>query len=106
MRKYHKPQVRAIVVKFAGDCHCCGATIEPGQLATYYPPGTIASQVKGVIAHIGGLEGNSARCAANIGAKRLSLGPKGRVYPPKAERDPGYVDPGELAADRWNETHS
>jgi hypothetical protein len=21
------------------------------------------------------------------------------------DRDPGYVDPGELAADRWNETH-
>ena len=24
---------------------------------------------------------------------------------PRADRDPGYVDPGELAADRWNETH-
>jgi hypothetical protein len=22
-----------------------------------------------------------------------------------SDRDPGYVDPGELAEDRWNETH-
>jgi hypothetical protein len=24
---------------------------------------------------------------------------------PRVDRDPGYVDPGELAEDRWNETH-
>ncbi len=24
---------------------------------------------------------------------------------PRADRDPGYVDPGELAEDRWNESH-
>ena len=87
-RRYHrKPEPRAMAVKYAGTCHCCGGAIKTGELATYYPPGTIANQTKGVIAHIGGLDGNSARCAANI----------------KSARDPGYVDPGELAADRWNE---
>ncbi len=24
---------------------------------------------------------------------------------PRVDRDPGYVDPGEVAEDRWNETH-
>jgi hypothetical protein len=85
MYRNRRPEPRGLIVKYAAPCICCGATINVGEYATYYPAGTIASQAKGVIGHPGGLEGNSARCAGNI-------------------RD-SYVDPGELAADRWNETH-
>jgi hypothetical protein len=59
-----RPQVRSIVVKYAAPCACCGATIKAGEMATYYPPGTIASRTVGAIAHLGGLDGNSARCTA------------------------------------------
>jgi hypothetical protein len=85
-----KPQVRTITVKYAGQCACCGADIPAGAIADYYPAGTIAGRTTGAIAHMGGLDGNSARCAAEIGRRR----------------DPGYVDPGELAEDRWNEQQS
>jgi hypothetical protein len=71
-----KPQVRTITVKYAGKCRCCGGTIKAGEIADYYPVGTIASRMTAAIAHMGGLDGNSARCAAEI-AKR---------------RDPGFVD--------------
>jgi hypothetical protein len=71
-----KPQVRTITVKYAGTCACCGAEIKAGEIADYYPVGTIASRTTGAIAHMGGLDGNSARCAGEI-AKR---------------RDPGFVD--------------
>jgi hypothetical protein len=70
---------RTITVKYAGKCACCGATIAAGQLADYYP-------ARRQIAHIGGLDGNSARCTSEI--RRADL-----------------RDPGEDAADRWNETH-
>jgi hypothetical protein len=81
-RRYSKPQVRTITVKYAGPCACCGATIKAGEIADYYPPGSLrrstgaTSNPTGAIAHVGGLEGNSGRCAENI-AKR---------------RDPGFVD--------------
>lgn len=61
-----RPQVRSIVVKYAAPCACCGAMIKAGEMATYYPPGTIALRLAGAIAHIGGLDGNSARCTAVI----------------------------------------
>lgn len=50
---------KTISVKFAGKCACCGATIKAGELADYYP-------ARKQIAHIGGLDGNSARCSAEI----------------------------------------
>ncbi len=75
-RSSSKPQVRTITVKYAGQCACCGATIKAGEMADYYPVGTIASRTTSAIAHIGGLDGNSARCSGEI-AKR---------------RDPGFVD--------------
>jgi hypothetical protein len=59
---------RTLVVKYAGDCACCGARIEAGEVATYYPVGTIAGRVTGAIAHVGGLDGNSARCTGVIRA--------------------------------------
>jgi len=65
-----KPAPRNIAVKYAAPCACCGITIQPGELATYYPAGTFASAPEAKIAHIGALEGNSHRCAGNIGAKR------------------------------------
>jgi hypothetical protein len=77
-RRYSKPQVRTITVKYTGKCTCCGAEIPAGSIADYYPVGTIAGQAKGQIAHMGGLDGNSATCAANIR--------KGN------DRDPGFVD--------------
>jgi hypothetical protein len=76
-RKTNEP--RNIVAKFNGTCACCGAAIKAGQWVTYYPG-------RKEIAHVGGLDGNSGTCTANIRAAM-------------------YPDPGELAADRWNETH-
>ena len=87
-RTYRKPTVRTIAVKYAGPCACCGATINAGELADYYPAGTIASRTTPAIAHIGGLDGTSARCASEIRT--------GTEF---------VRDPGEDTADRWNETH-
>jgi hypothetical protein len=67
-RSYLKPTPRNMAVKFAGSCACCGATIKAGELATYYPAGTIAGISAGRIAHIGGLDGNSAKCSGIIKA--------------------------------------
>jgi antirestriction protein ArdC len=44
----------------------------------------------------------TAKREARSHARRYSRG-DGRAQ--AQDRDPGYVDPGELAADRWNETH-
>lgn len=84
MHRYRKPEVRNIMVKFAGTCLCCGAVIKAGEVASFYPVGTIASRTTSAIAHVGGLDGNSPRCTA---VRRAEM----------------YPDPGELAADRWNE---
>jgi hypothetical protein len=65
--------------KFAGKCACCGADIKAGEYITWYPS-------RHEIAHVGGLDGNSSRCASNIAASM-------------------YPDPAELAADRWNEQY-
>jgi hypothetical protein len=77
--RYRSSVPRTITAKFNGQCRCCGAAIKAGETVDYYP------SLK-AIAHVGGLDGNSARCSANIAAKM-------------------YPDPGELNADRWNETH-
>lgn len=58
---------RTITVKFAGKCACCGATIPAGAIASYYP-------ARREIAHLGGLEGNSARCTAEIKQRNESPG--------------------------------
>ena len=73
-RRHSRPQPREITVKFYSKCHCCGAHIPAGTVATYYPVGTIAGQLTGVVAHSGGLEGKSARCASEIAA-RMNSGP-------------------------------
>lgn len=79
MRYRKNTSPRTITVKYDGRCHCCGAVIKRGELATYYPD-------LRAIAHAGGLEGNSARCASEI-----------------RDRAQYVRDPGEDAADRWNE---
>jgi hypothetical protein len=61
-----RPKPRGIVVKFAGPCACCGAIIKPGESAMFYPVGTIAGVHVARIAHIGGLDGNSATCSAAL----------------------------------------
>lgn len=63
-----RPTPRGITVKYAAPCACCGAMIQAGTYATYYPPGTIASRTTGAIAHVGGLDGNSQTCTAQIRA--------------------------------------
>ncbi len=55
-RRYSKPSVRTITVKYAGPCACCGAEIPAGTMADYYPVGTIASRTTAAIAHIGGIK--------------------------------------------------
>ena len=89
-RRYSKPQVRTITVRYAGACACCGATIPAGSIADYYPVGTVAGRNTAAIAHMGGLDGNSARCAANIAARR-------------EDRDPGYVDIDRMYEDQCTE---
>jgi len=69
MTRYYrkaKPQRRSIIVKYAGPCACCGATIAAGEYADYFPVGTIANRTTAAIAHSGGLDGNSPKCTANI----------------------------------------
>lgn len=61
-----KPTTRNIEVKYSAPCACCGAIIKAGELATYYPIGTIAGCHEGKISHIGGLDGNSLKCAAHL----------------------------------------
>lgn len=61
-RRRARPKPRAIVVKYAGPCICCGAEIKAGESATYYPPGTILGITDGKIGHFGGLEGTGERC--------------------------------------------
>ena len=72
-RNYSKPSPRNITVKFAGECASCGGIIKAGSIATYYPVGTAAATALGhsCIAHIGGLDGNSARCADILRAKYI-----------------------------------
>ena len=69
-RRFHRsnarPQPRDMIVKYAGTCACCGAPIKAGELATYYPPGTIAGVTDGRIAHVGGLDGNGVRCSVEL----------------------------------------
>ncbi len=67
-KPYRKPQVRTITVKYAGTCHCCRGEIKAGQMAEFYPVGT-AGNSKGVIAHIGGLDGNSSQCFSKLKAE-------------------------------------
>lgn len=71
-RKYYrsqKPTVRAITVKYAGKCMCCGGIIQPGQIADYYPVGTIAGVHESKIAHLKAVEGNSQVCQAELQKK-------------------------------------
>ena len=61
-----KPQVRTILAKYAGSCACCGAAIKAGERVHFYPVGTIAGRTTSAIAHVGGLDGDSARCSAEL----------------------------------------
>jgi hypothetical protein len=68
-----KPTARDITVKYSGPCAACGGTIKAGSIATYYPIGTPTATALGgaCIAHIGGLDGNSQRCADVLRAKYI-----------------------------------
>lgn len=92
-----KPEARNMAAKYAGKCACCGGDIKAGEWVTYYPPGMMGPNTKGVIGHVGGLEGNGQRCFGELRRRAAD-----RDMP--ADRD-CYPDPGELAEDRWNETH-
>lgn len=61
MRRYRNTtsSPRTIVAKFAGQCRCCGAPIAAGTMVDYYPAFR-------AIAHVGGLDGNSPHCTAEI----------------------------------------
>jgi hypothetical protein len=71
---YRKPQVRAITVKYAGECACCGGIIPVGAIADYYPVGTIAGVNKPMIAHLKAMEGNSVACSAELKRKAEDKG--------------------------------
>jgi hypothetical protein len=72
-RQRTKPTPRNIEVRFAGNCACCGKRIEAGEIATYYPAGTIAGVDMGRLAHIGGLDGNSVVCFNEL-KRKLAAG--------------------------------
>jgi hypothetical protein len=66
-----KPTPRNIQVKYAGTCLSCGARIEAGDFATYYPPnyfpyGMIKDADKGHLKHIENAAGDSLRCYAEL----------------------------------------
>jgi hypothetical protein len=65
-RRAGKQPPRTIVARFAAKCHCCGAPIKAGDVVTYYPVGALGARSAACVAHVGGLDGNSARCTANI----------------------------------------
>jgi hypothetical protein len=71
-RNYSNPTPRNIEVKYAGPCACCGSTIKVGELATYYPAGTIAGVAEGRLAHMGGLEGTSIKCSNVLRAQYIA----------------------------------
>jgi hypothetical protein len=73
-RSYRKPQVHTITVKYAGECACCGGIINPGQIADYYPVGTIAGINKPMIAHLQAMNGNSKACSAELKSKQADKG--------------------------------
>lgn len=58
-----KPTVRTITVKYPGKCMCCGGRIEAGQIADYYPVGTIAGVTESKLAHLKAVDGNSVACS-------------------------------------------
>lgn len=69
MRRYHrntKPTKRTITVKYAGACACCGGTINAGDIADYFPAGSLSGRTVAAIAHPGGLDGTSAKCTGVI----------------------------------------
>lgn len=69
---------RFIHAKFASKCACCGGAIPAGQLVEWSPS-------RREVRHLSNqFTGDSARCAEVLRAAM-------------------YPDPGELAADRWNE---
>jgi hypothetical protein len=51
-RSNRRPEPRTLTVKYAAPCACCGARIEVGETATYYPPGAYGENAKGVIVHV------------------------------------------------------
>jgi hypothetical protein len=61
-----RPTPRVITAKFASSCTCCGAAIKTGDMVEYFPVGTIAGRGTAAVAHIGGLDGTSARCTAEL----------------------------------------
>jgi hypothetical protein len=69
MRYRSNTKPRDMIAKFAGKCACCGAAIAAGEWITYYP-------ARRWIGHVGGLEGNSERCTAEL----------------RKQLDPGFVD--------------
>lgn len=64
-----KPTARAITVKYAGKCACCGGMISVGQIADFYPVGTIAGVHESRIAHLKAMQGESQACSAVLKAK-------------------------------------
>lgn len=79
---------RLIVGRYAGECCSCGGAIAAGEVVTWWP-------AKRAISHAYAQDGDKSRCPRRqISADHVAV-----------DHDPGYVDPGELAEDRWNETH-
>lgn len=81
-RQSHAPRV--LTAKYPGKCACCGGDIKAGEIVEW-----IGATRQ--LFHFKGSSGDSSACYGVL----------------RAKRDHRYnVDPGELAADRWNETHS
>lgn len=95
-RRYRKPEPRNMVAKYAGQCACCGVAIKAGEWITYYPAN---GERKAAVYHMQNREGDSGRCYIELVKQREA---KEAAYPYTPDC---YPDPGELAEDRWNETH-
>jgi hypothetical protein len=75
---------RTITAKYDGVCACCSGAIKAGAMVDYYP-------AKKQIFHLGGMDGNSGQCSANIRAARTAAG------------DPGFVDLDRMVEDQWSD---
>lgn len=81
---------RLIEARYDGECCSCGGAIKAGMVVTYWPG-------KRAVSHANAQDGDRSQCPRPrfLKSERTGYDPAPAAYP----------DPGELAADRWSETH-
>ena len=65
-------QAKIITAKYAGKCACCGGAIKAGEMVEW-------ERSRGV-SHMGGLDGNSAKCTGEIRRRLYEPDPVDMAY--------------------------